>query len=187
MIIIGITGTLGAGKGTIVDYLLREKGYSHFSVREFISKEIIRRGLPVNRDSMVIVANDLRTSHSPSYIVDCLFDEALATGKNCVIESIRTPGEVVSLRKNGNFHLFAVDAEAKARYNRIYLRQSETDTIDFETFLANEAREMNSDDPNHQNLKKCIEMADFAFNNDGTVEMLENQVEMALAKIMEVE
>ena len=27
MIIIGITGTLGAGKGTIVDYLVKEKGF----------------------------------------------------------------------------------------------------------------------------------------------------------------
>ena len=33
MIIIGITGTLGAGKGTIVDYLVKQKGFVHYSVR----------------------------------------------------------------------------------------------------------------------------------------------------------
>ncbi len=32
MIIIGITGTLGAGKGTIVDYLVKEKGLKNVSV-----------------------------------------------------------------------------------------------------------------------------------------------------------
>lgn len=183
MLIIGITGTLGAGKGTIVEYLVKEKGFTHYSVRGFISEEIVRRGMTVNRDNMVIVANDLRTTNSPSYIVDCLFEEARSTGKNCVIESIRTPGEVVSLRSKGNFYLLAVDADAQTRYQRIYLRQSETDAISFETFVANESREMNSNDPNHQNLRMCIEMADFVFNNDGSVHDLELMVGAVLDEI----
>ena len=43
MIVIGITGTLGAGKGTIVDYLVKNKGFNHFSVRSFIAQEIQNR------------------------------------------------------------------------------------------------------------------------------------------------
>lgn len=183
MIIIGITGTLGAGKGTIVEYLVNEKGFTHFSVREFIIREIVMRNLPVNRDSMVIVANDLRAAHSPSYITDCLYAEALVTGNNCVIESIRTAGEVESLREKGNFTLFAVDADPVARYQRIMERKSVTDQISFETFVANEAREMTSTDPNHQNLRKCIEMADYIFNNDGSVCELEAAVDEVLKEI----
>ena len=183
MIIIGITGTLGAGKGTIVDFLVNERGFTHFSVRGFITREIIKQGLPVNRDSMVQVANDLRATHSPSHITDQLYAEALISGKNCVIESIRTPGEVESLRNKGNFYLFAVDADAKVRYQRIKERQSETDQIDFETFKANETREMTSSDPNHQNLRKCIAMADFVFDNNGSICDLEQYVEAVLEGI----
>jgi len=43
MIIIGITGTLGAGKGTVVEYL-QEKGFRHYSARGFITKEVEKRG-----------------------------------------------------------------------------------------------------------------------------------------------
>lgn len=183
MLIIGITGTLGAGKGTIVDFLVREKGFRHFSVRGFISEEIVRRGFTVNRDSMVLVANDLRATNTPSYIVDCLYEEASATGTSCIIESIRTPGEVVSLRAKGNFYLLAVDADPRTRFTRISQRQSETDLISYDTFIENEAREMNSDNPNHQNLRKCIEMADFVFNNDGSVGELEKSVETVIDTI----
>ena len=183
MIIIGITGTLGAGKGTIVDFLVNERGFDHFSVRGFITREILERDMPVNRDSMVLVANDLRATHSPSYIIDQLYNQALISRRNCVIESIRTPGEVESLREKENFYLFAVDADAKVRYQRIRERQSETDQIDFETFKENEFREMTSSDPNHQNLRKCIEMADFVFDNNGSICDLEKSVKEVLEEI----
>jgi dephospho-CoA kinase len=176
MIIIGITGTLGAGKGTIVDYLLEKENFKHYSVRGYLLSEIDRRGMERNRDSMVIVANDLRASHSPSYIIDELYKRAQEEGKNCIIESIRTPGEVDSLREKDNFHLVAVDADPKIRYERIQQRKSETDNVSFETFLENETREMTATDPNKQNLRKCIEMADHTFTNDGSIEDLHNNI-----------
>ena len=183
MLIIGITGTLGAGKGTVVDYLAEKKGFDHYSVRSFLLKEIKRRGMPENRDSMVLVANDLRSIHGPSYVTDQLYYEAARIGKNCIIESIRTPGEIDSLREKGEFVLLAVDADPEIRYRRITARQSETDHISFETFIDNESREMNSSDPAKQNLKACILQADFVMNNNGSKADLFRQVEKILAEI----
>ena len=177
MIIIGITGTIGAGKGTVVEYLVEKKGFVHYSVREFLLTEIRKQGLPENRDSMFHLANDLRTRYSPSWVTDQLYFAALSSGVNCVIESIRTPGEAESLRSKGNFFLFAIDADPKIRYQRILSRQSETDDISFETFLENEKREMMTSDPNKPNLKKCIAMADALLLNNGSKEELYLQVE----------
>lgn len=181
MKIIGITGTLGAGKGTIVDYLIQHYGYKHYSVRGYLTEEAERRGMEINRDTFVVVANDLREKYGPSYITDELYKQAEAAGVNAIIESVRTPGEVESLRKNEHFLLFAVDADPKIRYDRVVLRNSETDHVSYETFIENEQREMSSTDPAHQNVGRCMEMADYVFHNDGDFDDLYRQVEEALS------
>jgi dCMP deaminase len=177
--ILGITGTLGAGKGTIVEFL-KQKGFKHFSVREFLIQEINRRGLQVNRDSMVALANQLREANSPSYIVKQLLEQA-KNSEHAIIESIRTPAEAELIKKGG--FLLAVDALPQLRYTRIITRQSETDNISFDEFLAQEKREMHSIDPNHQNLSKCIQMANFVLENNKDLEHLKKQIEIVLEKI----
>lgn len=182
--IIGITGTLGAGKGTIVDYILQNKDFAYFSVRSYLIDQLKSRNLEVNRDTMTQLANELRATHHPAFVVEELYNIAKKNGKNCIIESIRTPGEIQMLKKNNDFYLFAVDADPKIRYERIVIRNSETDKIDFDTFIQNEKREMNTDDPNKQNLSKCLEMADFVFTNNGSLDALQKEVDKVLQKIL---
>jgi dephospho-CoA kinase len=183
MLIVGITGTLGAGKGTIVECLTARHGFRHYSVRGFLTEIIESRGLPVDRDAMVSVANELRARHSPSYLVEQLYRRAASAGEDCVIESIRTPGEVQALRERGGFVLLAVDASLETRFERIRRRSSSTDKVSFERFVADEAREMGSTDPCHQNIARCIELADFRLRNDGTVEDLAAAVEGILQEM----
>lgn len=187
MTIIGITGTLGAGKGTIVDYLANNKGFKHYSVRQFLVGEIEKKGLPVNRDTMTEVANNLRANHSPSYIIEQLYKQAVANGGNAIIESIRTPGEVDFLKKQGEFYLIAVDADPHIRYQRITLRASETDQISFDTFMSNEKREFTASDPNKQNLSRCIQLADMVLQNNGGIDELNLQLDKELDRSLERE
>lgn len=182
MIIIWITWTLGAGKGTIVEYLVQKKWFQHFSVRSFLIQEIEKRQLSVNRDTMVMIANELRATYGPAYIIEQLYQQAKVTWKNAIIESIRAIGEVESLKGKENFHFFAVDADPKIRYERIVLRWSETDKISYEEFIANEQREMNNTDPTKQNIAACMQLADHAFTNNWTFDELYEQIETVINK-----
>jgi dephospho-CoA kinase len=78
--------------------------------------------------------------------------------------------------------LLAVDANIETRYKRIVERSSETDKISFEEFVENEKHEMESTDPNKQNLSKCIAMADFLINNDSNLQDLHDQIEKIVTK-----
>ena len=182
--IIGITGTLGAGKGTIVEFL-KQHGFRHYSVRNYLVKKINKLGLEVSRDSMVSVANQIRQMNSPSYIIEELYKEASQEGEDSIIESVRTPAEAEFIKKQGGV-LLAVDANPQIRYSRIILRQSETDNISFEEFLKNEQREMFSTNPNEQNLSECIDMADYIIENNKDFYHLETQIKNIYNKIKDI-
>lgn len=177
--ILGITGTLGAGKGAVVEYL-KTKNFTHYSARELITEEILRRGLPVNRDTMTHTANDMRRIHGATYPQEQLFWRAEAEGGDGVIESVRSVEGAKFLQAHGA-RLLAVDADARIRYERITKRGSETDRVDFPTFVAHEEREMHSDDPNHQNIRGVAALADYTIVNDGTLAELHKKVDAMLA------
>ncbi len=183
MIVIGITGTLGAGKGTVVTYLTQEKGFRHYSVRDFLRQELTSRQMPVNRDTLTAIANALRAKHGPAYIIEQLFAKALEQEHHCVIESIRTAGEIGSLRRHKQFYLLAIDADPRLRYKRIRSRNSETDQVSYNTFIKNEEREMHSADANKQNLAACIAEADYVINNNGSLRQLNNDIEHFLKNV----
>jgi dephospho-CoA kinase len=174
--IIGITGTNGAGKGTVVDYLVEKKGFAHYSAREFLLQEIRRRGMPENRSSLRDVANDLRKDHGPAYVIQKLYEEAEKVGANAIIESVRTIGEAEFLESVGA-KLLAVDAERKTRYERIVKRAQVTDAVTFEEFCIQEDREMNSTEPWDMNVFGVMKICDFRLENNGTLEELHAQID----------
>ncbi len=179
--LIGITGTNGSGKGTVVEYLVMKKGFSHFSARMFLIEEVQKRGLPQNRESMRDVANALRKEHEPSYLMERLYEMAKEEPK-AALESVRTIGEAEFLKEKGAF-LFAVDANRELRYERVLARGSVTDDITFEQFCEQEDREMNSTDQWDMNIFGVMQMSDARIENNGTVEELHAKVDEALASL----
>ncbi|MDB5258921.1 MAG: hypothetical protein JWO73_129 [Candidatus Taylorbacteria bacterium] len=183
MIIIGVTGTNGSGKGELTSHLTT-KGFGFYSVRDFLVEEIEKRGLPVERPSMKAVADDLRTRFGASHIIESLYRRAEKSGKNAVIESVRTMGEVGFLKQQENFLLVAVDADLKIRYKRAVLRKSATDNVTFEKFAAQQEVEMKSDDPARMSLSDCIKAADVLLMNDGTMGEFRAQIDEKLSEYL---
>ncbi len=185
--IIGITGTIGAGKDTLMELLQDEYGFKHYSVRKYLTKILEEQGQEITRTNMTNLANELREQNHPAYIIEQLFLQAKKDGGNAVIESIRTPGEVDFLKNNSDFVLFAVDADPNLRYERVQERKSVTDRVDFNNFMAEEQREMNNEEPHMQNIAACVRLSDYRFKNNATIEMFYKKVRKTLEQKLNIQ
>ncbi len=179
--IIGLTGSFGAGKGAVANYLVKQKNFAHLSARDFIIKEIEKRGLPINRDSMAEVANDLRQTNGPTYIFEQLVTAAKELGGDVVVESVRAVAEADFIKEQGGF-IIGVDADPKVRYKRIVKRGSETDHISFTDWREQEIKESNPDDPTKQDIYGALKKSDVVLLNQSTLPNLYKKVDEFLAK-----
>ena len=181
--ILGVTGTDGAGKGTVVDYLVKEKGFTHYSARSLFVEELERQSRGTTRADMRLVANELRAEHGNDFIVRSSLEKAKVSGEgNIVIESIRATAEAETLKKAGGI-LVAVDADQKLRYERVGERRSSSDQVTFEEFQRHEELENNDPDPHGMQKGKVIAMADITIENNGTFDDLHRLLEEKLAPL----
>jgi dephospho-CoA kinase len=181
--LIGITGTDGAGKGTVVEYLVKQRGYIHFSSRGLITRELHKRGLPTDRPHLRQMANELRATHGDDYLVRAALSEVREVAKaHMIVESIRTVAEAETLKRAGGI-LLAVDADVSIRYNRIVGRGSSSDHVSFDEFVRHEALEMNDPDPHGMQKATVMAMADYVIMNNGSIEVLGELVEKALVAV----
>ena len=182
MIILGLTGSFAAGKGAVVEYLVKERAFQHFSASGFITEEIVRRGMDVNRDSMTIVGNEMRQMNGPAYIINTLYARAQETGKDSIIESLRAVAEVRRIKELGGYVL-GIDADPKLRYERALARKSEKDSVTYEEWRKQEETESNAKDPTKQNIFGALSESDFVIQNNGTLEELHRQLSELLATV----
>lgn len=181
--LIGITGTDGAGKSTVVEYLVRYHGYIHFSARGYLAEQLRTRDLVADRPSMRQLANELRAEHGNDMIVTAALSKCTKDGlKYLIIDSIRTLAEVETLKSNGGV-LLVVDADTHVRYERITRRGSKTDTVTFDQFIAQEKQESNDSDPHGMQKMPVMALADHTIMNNGTVAELEALIEEAYTKL----
>jgi len=179
--IIGITGPSGSGKGTVVSFLQEKYNFIHFSVSDFLKEKIKERGYLSGRDSLIKIANELRKKYGGDYIVKKLYQKAIKSPKDIVIESIRSPIEAEFLKSKKNSFLLSVTADIKTRYDK--KRKGKKDNVSFQKFLEQEEMEMSSKDPNKQNIRKCMELSDYKIDNNKSIANLKKQIKEVIKKI----
>ncbi|MDE2079680.1 MAG: AAA family ATPase [Patescibacteria group bacterium] len=172
--LIGITGTIGAGKGTVADYL-KKKGFRHVSVSGFLAEEAARRGHAASRVERRELGNEYR-SRGKDALIEAVLADANPFKEDIVVESLHTVPEVEYVQHLGG-KVIAVDAPLEARWERVRTRGSEKDSVPYDVFVAEQNRHMASDNPNENNLRAAIEVADFRIENAGSENELFEKVD----------
>ena len=169
---IGLTGTNGAGKGEVASFFV-ERGYAYFSLSDVIREELQKKNQQITRNNLIRMGNLMRQQFLPDILARRV---ALKIEGKAVIDSIRNPKEVEFFRNQGNFMLLSIDAPAELRFERVKIRGREESVSSLQEFLAKEAEEIGTDESSQQ-LLACMNMADHAIINDGTIENLRNKLE----------
>ncbi len=176
--IIGLTGTNGAGK-TVACEVLKRKGFQHYSLSDVIREELAAANRPANRENLIAEGNRLRATFGSGELAHRICRK-LHPDRHYVIDSIRNPHEVRALREWGAFHLLCVAAPRKMRYERVRARGGHRMPASLEEFAEQEDRELDSEDPSRQQLRATWAGADETIDNSGTLEEFEGAVVMVV-------
>ena len=179
--LIGLTGRNASGKGEVAKYLERKSFYYH-SLSDVIRDEVKKRGEPMTREALIATGNELRQKFGPSVLAERILAK-VELDKHYVIDSIRNPSEVETLRAAKHFKLLLVTAPVEVRYQRLKNRAREGDPVSFERFAELENREMQGD-ANSQNLLAVEKMADSTIANDGQIDHLHAQIDKVVPALM---
>jgi dCMP deaminase len=180
-VILGVSGTNGAGKGEVIDFL-RARSFFALSLSDVLRDELAARGQEESRERMIAIGNELRSQLGHGALAEKLRPK-LAPDRNWAIDSIRHPAEVAALRAHAGrsvFKLIWVDADPKLRFERLRSRGRSGDPDSLAKLLEQEGRERGGQGDSAQQLDAVRDLADFRLTNEGSLPALHAEVQKIL-------
>jgi len=172
---IGLTGTNASGKGEAAKFFVKH-GYDYISLSDFIREELKKNSIKITRDNLIITGNQMREKHSPDILAQMAVNRI--TGKTA-IDSIRNIKEIEYIRNHTEFILLSIDAPPEIRFQRAKKRGRHESVKTLEEFIEIEKKEMTNKNKRQQ-LKKCMDSADFKIINQGTLKEFHKKLKVFL-------
>lgn len=174
MKLIVLTGLARSGKDTVADYLQEQHGFKKLVFSDFLKAEVKKRGLPISKENLALVGDELRKQKGMGMVAELLWDSAKNFEK-VVASGCRSVEEIEFLKKKcHNAVLVAVTADQSKRFDR----KLESDPQNQTDFFARDKRDIEN-----KGLKKVIDLADFAIENNSTLEALKKNALLLLSKL----
>lgn len=173
-IIIGLTGSMGCGKGEIVK-ILEKEGFLYITLSMMVREEARNRGVEEEREKLMEVGNCLRSEEGAGVLGRRALKKI--SDSDCgmwVVDGIRNPAEIEELRDGEGVHIVGVYTGKELLVERIIGRGRESDATDRDEILRKIEREWGQGEPEDgQQVGKCMKMTDFVVKNEGTLEELQ--------------
>lgn len=159
---------------TIKSFLV-DRGFEYIETSEVLQEELTRRRVEITRKNMQDLGDELRKKQGQGILMELPLEKT-DPKKNYIFDSLRNAGEVDYLReKVKDFVLIAVDAPQELRFQRILQRGKASDPKTWDIFLEVDNRDYF--DPHGQQVKQCIEKADYLIVNDSSLEEIMKKIE----------
>ncbi len=176
MMIIGLTGSMGCGKGEIVK-ILENMGFLYVTLSSIVREEAKNRGIEEKRENLMEVGNSMRIEDGAGVLAKRALQKIKnSSHENWVVDGIRNPAEIDELKKQEKTYIVAVEAEFETLVDRIISRERESDPKSRDEIGEKIRRELGEGEPeNGQQVKKCVEKSDIIIENNETLEDFEKK------------
>src|SRR3989338_3993824 len=124
--ILGIVGEIGAGKTTATDYLKKKYGAVSFRFSDMLRDIADRMYIEKNRQNLQTLSTILRQNFSEDIMSKVIAkDVEQSDARFLITEGIRRPSDISYLKQMSVFHLIAVEADSRLRFDRLTPRRRE--------------------------------------------------------------
>lgn len=173
-IILGLTGEIASGKGTVAKYLGEKYSATSHRFSTPLRDLLNRLYLEINRKNMQDISTVLR-AHFGQNLLAKVITEDVKNDKNkvVVVDGIRRPADIEYLRELPEFKLLYITADPKIRYERLVKRGENEDDKNktFEQFQKDHEAETELE------ISKIGQTADYKIDNSGNLEELFAQID----------
>ena len=178
--IIGLTGSMGCGKGEIVK-ILEKEGFLYITLSMMVREEARKRGIEEEREKLMEVGNSMRREEGAGVLARRAVAKILASGHDkWVVDGIRNPAEIDEIKKvtpveGKDFRPFiiGVNTEKELLISRILSRARESDAKTRDEIVRKIDRELGVGEPQDgQQVAKCLQKVDVMIENNGTLQEL---------------
>ena len=179
MKVVSIVGMTGSGKSEVARVLER-KGFSKIRFGDVTDEEIKKKGLELNEENERLVRQQLRKEHGMAAYAELNMPKIDASLKSSdvVVDGLYSWEEYKLLkgRYGDNFHVVAVWASPRTRYNRLSGRL-------VRPLTAEEAASRDVAELENTNKGGPIAMADYTIINESSLEDLRTETERIIVAL----
>lgn len=121
--ILGLTGPIASGKGTVRKYVENKYGGKYFRFSSIIRDILIRIGQETSRSNMAKVSVALRNEFGQNILSKVIAEDIKKADNDIIVlDGIRRISDIEYLKDLPGFILVKIDADPKIRYERMVRR-----------------------------------------------------------------
>lgn len=173
-IILGLVGEMASGKTTVTEYLKERYGAVSFRFSDMLRDVLARLHMENTRENLQHLSTSLRQTFGDDIMSKVIAaDVAAAPARLIITEGVRRPSDVTFLKEIPGYHIVAIVADERTRFERITKRSENPDDQkkswgEFQKEGQQEAE---------QKIKEIAVSADMILDNNGSKEALLAQVD----------
>ncbi len=121
--VIGLTGSIGAGKDVVSKYLVSKYGYIQITIGDVVREAMKKKGLEITRENSDAFSQEMRDKFGADYWIKQCVKKAKNYPKS-VIDGVRLPSDNDAIKSEfgKDYILLKVDAEPMIRFQRLQSR-----------------------------------------------------------------